>query len=201
MSQWSPIKQWVGADVAIVGGGPSLRGFDWRALHPFKVIGCNAAFLLTAAACHVGFFADRPWFDAYQERIEAFAGPVVTNCEEGFTNHPWVHYMERRDIGLHTEALGFGGNSGCSAINLALVMGAKRVLLLGFDCKLGAQQEMNWHDMRMEPAQPGVFPKFQEGFHAIARDLPRVFPGCEVINCTPDSALTCFPVGKLEDFA
>ncbi len=200
MPKWTPAAEWTGADAIVIGGGPSLKGFNWDRLIGRKTVGCNAAFLLGAAICSLCFFADAHWFLAFEDRLEEYPGRVVTNNEDKHAIPDWVSRMDRKEIGLSTEALGFGGNSGCSAINLALILGARRVLLIGFDCKLGSAAEMNWHDNRMEPANPEVFPKFQEGFYAIARDLPTVFPGREIINCTPGTALECFPKGKLEDY-
>lgn len=199
MPLWTPAAEWTGADAIIIGGGPSLKEFKWTALEGRRTLGCNAAFRLGVGVCSLNFFADKAFFDHNEDDLCAYAGPVVSNAEE-FERHPWVRYMPRRDYGLHTDALGLGGNSGCAAINLALVLGAARVFLIGFDCKLGSTAEMNWHEHRYEPANAEVFPKFQEGFYHAAQDLPRVFPGRQVINCTPGSALAAFPMGKLEDY-
>ncbi len=106
--------------------------------------------------------------------------------------------MDRRDYGLHRDALGFGHNSGCGAINLALLLGARRVYLLGYDCKLGADGRSNWHPHTVDAPNSEVYPQFLEGFAAIARTLPVVFPGAEILNCTEGSAIPFFPFVKLD---
>ena len=198
MPAWTPSPQWKGTDVFIIGGGPSLAGFDWKRLHAVHTIGCNSAFLLGAAVCNLCFFSDAQWFYAMERKLESFAGRVVTHSADIPRDHPWVSVVGKRDDGLHRDALGYGGNSGCSAINLALLLGAKRVFLLGFDLKLGNAAQMNWHQHRVEPANADVFPKFLEGFQAIARDLPRVFPGCSIINLSSATALSVFPTQPVD---
>lgn len=200
MPAWTPTAEWTGADVFIIGGGPSLKGFNWDRLRGHKTIGCNSAFLHGASICTLCFFSDALWFRFMEDALESYAGRVVTHSPDIPKDHAWVSTMLRRDEGLHNDALGYGGNSGCGAINLALLMGARRVFLLGFDCKLGQAKEMNWHDRRIEPSNPDVFPKFMEGFQAIARDLPRVFPKAEVLNATPETNLTVFPSVNLDTF-
>lgn len=202
MPRWTPQREWADADAVVIGGGPSLKGFPWESLKGRKTIGCNAAFRQGIDVCTLSFFEDIAWFNFEEANLESFPGRVATSSEEIPEDHPWVYRLERKVEGLHTGgAVGFGGNTGCSAINLALLMGAKRVFLIGFDCRLGTEREMNWHNHRHEPANesPELFLKFQEGFYAIARDREAVFPDCQIINCTPHSALRAFPTMRWED--
>lgn len=184
---------YAGADVFIIGGGTSLHGFDWKRLVGRKVIGANAAFTLGARICPVCFFSDAHWFDWFEARLhDEYAGIVVTHSPELRTGRPpWVHWFLRREPGLWRDAIG-GCNSGAGAINLALIMGARRVFLLGFDCKPGNDGRANWHPHQIEPTSPYVYPVFMQDFAAVARDLPSVFPGTEIINLNPDSELECF---------
>jgi hypothetical protein len=90
----------------------------------------------------------------------------------------------------------YGDNSGFQAINLALHFGARKIWLLGFDMKNSAQR----HFFGDHP--PGIlkakgapnYDHFVGHFDTAARMLPA---DVEIINATPDSALTCFPRGKL----
>jgi uncharacterized Rossmann fold enzyme len=201
MPRWTPDpNEWTGADVFVIGGGPSLQGFDWGLLEGRKTIGCNSAFRLGPRRCSLCFFSDIHWFETYENELAAYGGRVVTHAEEFLGNRvPWVFCMQRAPSGLHRTSLGFGGNSGCSAINLALLMGAARVFLLGFDCKLGKDRKPNWHEHVIDTPSDEVYLRFLEGFRDIANDLPSVFPGREVINLTPGSALTYFPTATYEE--
>jgi hypothetical protein len=184
----------IGNDVFVIGGGPSLRGFDFSRLKGRNTIGCNAAGFLGNDVCNVLFFADHNWFSTYQERVCEFAGTVVTDCPDMRDNRPgWMYYLPRATFpGVFKDALG-GGNSGSAAINLALIMGAKRVLLLGFDGALAADGSPNWHNDDIDAPNANVYPYFERAHAAIARGLEHEFPGTEVINLNPNSKIGCFP--------
>ena len=194
---WQPSPLWKGSDAYILGGGPSLKGFDFNFLRDKNVIGCNTAALkVGAAVCQVCFFSDEEWFIQNYDDISKFSGLVVTHCVTmKQRSEAWIKWMERKDSGLHKDGLGFGGNSGCGAINLALLLGAKRVFLLGIDCAGGPEKEHHWHaDNRQQAANSeALYQKFKVGFSDIAKDLPRVFPGAEIFNLNPRSSLTVFP--------
>lgn len=202
MQFWKPTQEWKGATVFIIGGGPSLRDFDFARLRGQKTIGCNAAYRLGADICNVCFFSDAPWFQSNYGDLAQFAGRVVTHCEELTGDEPWLLRMRRMEDGLHHDAIGYGGNSGCSAINLALIMGAARVVLLGFDCKPGPdhRNQPNWHPFHTEVVSVEVFDKFNAGHREIARQLPTKFPKAKIINATEGSALRCYPFGSVEDY-
>lgn len=202
MPSWTPTQEWKGRTVFIIGGGPSLRTFDFARLFGHPTIGCNAAFKLGADICNICFFSDAPWFQRYYDELARFKGRVVTHCEELRADEPWLLKMERRVEGLHHDGLGFGCNSGCSAINLALLLGAKKVVLLGFDCKPGEDHSSkpNWHPYHTEVPNPEVFTNFNSGHEAIARDLPVKFPHATIVNATPGSALRCYPFGDVADY-
>lgn len=193
-------KAFVGSDVFIIGGGPSLREFDWSRLEGRNTIGCNAAFKLGRSICNLCFFSDIEWFRNFRSDLDAYPGSVATHSPELHRDRPvWLHWMPRGDAGLHLNALG-GANAGAGAVNLALLMGAKRVFLLGFDCKLSPAGISNWHEHVIEPANAAVYPHFIEEFRAIAHGLPIHFPGTEIINLNPDSELDCFRKEKPELF-
>lgn len=188
-----PPRKFEGADVYIIGGGPSLAGFDWERLRGKNTIGCNAAFLLGPELCDVCIFGDTKFFNRFRSRLRAFPNPKV-GCHPALRVFAGeIQWMPRSPNGLHKDSLGWGTNTGCSAINLALIMGAKRVLLLGFDAS-GTFHQQNWHD---EYCKNGFttekYLEFIGGHRAIAQALPIVFPGCEIVNLNPESAIECYP--------
>jgi hypothetical protein len=190
---WTPDKRWLGQDTYVIGGGPSLEGFNWDLLLGKNTIGCNSAFRLGNRVCQVCFFGDRKWFEQYQMDLQDYAGLVVTSLPHMEDHHPeWVRVCKRENRGLHTDALGWGC-SGVAATNLALLFGAKRVFLLGFDMRLGSTGKTNWHEYVIDPPKPEVYTRFISGFNKIAGQLGSVFPGTEIINVTDGSNLKCFP--------
>lgn len=93
--------------------------------------------------------------------------------------------------GLGKELIHINGNSGTQAINLAYLWGYKRIILLGFDMKLGPKGQRHHHDDHPRPlVQQQTFSEWLHKLNWVARDLKAA--GVEVINCTPDSALYCF---------
>ncbi len=93
-----------------------------------------------------------------------------------------------------------GSNSGYQAINLACHLGAKRIILLGYDMQFGPEGQTHHHGDHpkgMNNPAEGLFKTWIERFATIVPDLERA--GVEIINCTPDSALKCFPMAKLEE--
>lgn len=179
-----------------------MTGFNWELLRSKNTIGCNSAFIHGSHICNVCFFSDHDWFYKFEDELEAYTGLLVTHNEELLYQGPkYLCRMRRTDQGLHQgDTLGFGGNSGVGAINLALSFGANRVFLLGFDCKTNDISRPNWHTRQVDKLDLEVYGKFLEGFYYVACDLPRVFPGCEIINLNQDSAIPYFPKANLTDF-
>lgn len=197
---WTPHREWEGTDVFVIGGGPSLRGFDWSLLHGRHTIGCNDAFRLGSDVCRVVFFSDAGFYERAKDDLARFPGLVVSHCPRLVVKPPpFVKLLPRMPSGLFEHCIGFGKNSGCGAVNLALLMGASRVFLLGFDCKVSPEGTTHWHDHnRTAKPNPQLYPRFLDGWRDVSRDLPRVFPGRQVINLGPDSAIPFFPQQPVE---
>lgn len=210
--------------IVIIGGGPSLVGYNWRPLTYAAargrvfVVGVNDAYRLGFPEMII--FGDSHWW-AMPDRgdgwghAEALAtycrerGGDVVGCPmptaahlEKMRKSEYLNLIRRRPqsgLSVVPDSVAWNGNTGAAAINLALLLGATTVVLLGFDCKTNDKGEGNWH---VNPNQPvphaGLYPYFQRGFAAIANALPTYFPGVPVVNAGPDSALTVFPSANIE---
>jgi len=189
---------WEGQDAYVIGGGASLRhGFEWELLRGRNTIGCNSAFVLGADMCKIVVFGDWSWWAKIGRRgTRGFRGLVVgSNHRLSQDDTPWLLTVPRHEKAeLGKDSLCWVGNTGILALNLALILGAQRVFLLGFDMKIGKCGKPNWHDLRHEEQSREVYGRFR---HRIARcvapSLPRVFPGRAVVNVTDDSDLDAFP--------
>lgn len=201
MPRWIPQQKWAEEDVFIIGGGPSLKTFDWSLLKRELTIGCNTAFVLGEDICKICYFGDIKWWHEFKEKLGHFTHPVFTSVPHLRSSKvPWLWYIPRRNYGLHTNAVGWNSNTGASAINLALILGAKNVYLLGMDLGLDKHGNPNWHPHQIEPANVGVYQRFREGFARVARDLPTKFPGCQIINLHDHNTLPMFPNIPLSSF-
>lgn len=189
---WDPDrKAFDGQDAYIIGGGPSLSGFDFNKLKGKNVVGANSAYELGPAICPLCLFSDAVWLDRFWGKISESGVQMITH-NRGYEKHASILFYPKQNLGLATEAIGYNGNSGAGAINVALIMGARRVFLLGFDCVVDSSQPAHWHQSTIEPQRQEVFNRFLAGFSKMAADLPKVFPNTEIINLNPQSALTQF---------
>jgi hypothetical protein len=108
---------------------------------------------------------------------------------EKFIGNPtrWDAVTQMRDIDCF-------GNSGIGSIQLAIKGGASKVILLGYDCKL-TQGKTHWHgDHPRGLANARFINKWPQLFAQFARTVKT-----EIINCSRETALDCFPIARLED--
>ena len=197
--QWNTQQWYAGQDVYLIGGGKSLGAFDWKRLHNKLAVGCNDAYRLGPSVCNVCVFGDDKWYKKNEEGLKTFPNPIFTN-HRIYQLHKKVLWLERVDHGLSRTQLGFGGSTGCIALNLALILGARRVFLLGFDMKIDETGQANWHQFNIGKPNKNSYERFSKGFARMAIDLPTVFSGREVINLGPDSKLDVFPMNNMDKF-
>ena len=84
-----------------------------------------------------------------------------------------------------------GRNSGYQALNIAVHLGASRVLLLGYD--MHGDHFFGSHPDKSRPP----FALCLKLWPTIVAPLKKA--GVEVVNCTPNSALTIFPQMPLRE--
>lgn len=89
------------------------------------------------------------------------------------------------------EGIVGGSNSGLIALKVAVSMGAKKILMLGYD--MAGSHFFGQHPEPLRNTKPIRYEVFKKQF---SQYRPK---GVEIINCTPGSALTCYPMAKLED--
>ena len=100
---------------------------------------------------------------------------------------------------LLTDAVGVvgsGGNSGFQATNLAVQFGARRIVLIGFDCQ-GPHWygRNNWHGGNNPDV--GSFRRWIAAWTRSAPVLKKL--DVEVVNASPVSAITAFPKAGLAE--
>lgn len=94
------------------------------------------------------------------------------------------------DMSPNNDGVTNGRNSGYQALQMAVWLGAKRIFLLGYDMK-EQDGRAHWHAEHPIPTPGNIYGSMLECFNGIAPELKN--RGIEVINCSPDSALKCFP--------
>lgn len=200
---WFPDPIWEGEPCYIIGGGSSLAGFDWDILKGRKVLGCTVAFYLGSSLVPFAIFGDAAFLEQHRHGLEKYAregGIVVTNSNRVKKDTPdWLKRMRKVKDGLSTEALGWNGNTGSSAINLALLFGANPIYLLGYDMRISADgKRKNFHNAYNDQPNPKAYDRFKRGMVQVGEDLTRLFPGRRVINLEDGtSGLEVFPKESL----
>lgn len=149
-----------------------------------------------ADVLHAG---DAKWWRAYPE-AEAFAGERWTLDPE-LADDPGMHQITGIDepgISENPRRLHTGGNVGYQAIGLAVLWGARRIVLLGYDMN-ATRGRLHWHadhDAK-RLGNPCNFAAWRARLAVAAVDLRRL--GVEVVNCSRETALTCFERDDLGD--
>ena len=198
---WDVPRLWDGLKCFVIGGGPSLVGFDWGPVSPLNVIGCNDAYKL-GQWVDICLYGDIPWAREHMDGLQALT--VHTNGSTQFVSctnnleaeYPHVRKLERKRDGLVTEPCGqvaWNESTGAAAINLAVLLGTTTIVLLGFDGKLDVDGAANWYTNRIDPPNPEDYVKFNKGFEVLALELMVHCPHVCVVNAGPDSVLEAFP--------
>jgi len=190
MAEWPLEPKWAGKDVFVYGGGPSALRFNTDLLAGSMVIGCNDAYKLGSVVSLL-HFGDVKWYRVHEKALLKFRNPIIHSCEE-LKDVKRLHYVPRLPGGWYKKALGWNGNTGASAINLALIMGAARVFLIGFDMKLVGGRS-NWHENLLDNPTEEHYARYMSAFALCSSDLENRWSGVKVINLNPDSALSHFP--------
>lgn len=179
-----------------------------KPIHDKHVIGINSAFLI-GDWIDIVFFGDRGWFLSNREALAKFPGIKVscsphTNRKEYDAENVKTVARSRTGRGISNErnSVAWNSNSGAAAISLAYHLGAKRVILLGFDMKLDESGYQHWHQLYKtagdrRPAKRLPFGRHLIGFAQIAKDAKRF--NMEIINASPDSAIKELPKTSVKD--
>lgn len=186
--------------VVCVAGGPSLAEWQCDALKTpkamgwVKVIGVNNAYQYGNLWLDALLAVDLQWWKKHHADVKKRRPglELVTQCASSHKQFALTTRIRgsARD-GLGTHEIHTGGNGGHAAVNLAYLWGAKRIILLGYDMKLGPRGEKHWHPDHPAPCiQTQLFDHWIKRFESTAKDLERL--GVQVWNATPDSALPWF---------
>jgi hypothetical protein len=214
---------WKGKTVVVLGGGPSLtitQVFDVAAATRWpgtKCIAVNNTFLWAPWA-NVSYAADARWHRWMSEGIDLpairlkakdvrkrwhdFGGQKCTIEADKLLDDHLVHVLRNRDhphhgVGLSRDprALVTGRNSGWQAINLAVLAGAKKIVLLGFDGQQDKEGRSHWHGDHPRPTPQAAYSEYALSMSSGENAL--IDAGVEVLNCSPGSAINSFPKCEL----
>lgn len=197
--------RWAPDDVVVIAAtGPSLDAEVARQVQGFPVVAVSDAWRLIPEAV-VLYSCDAAWWRVH-EGAPAFRGERWS-CHGGNLQNDKAETARRYGVRLVAGAPGdtfstdprlihFGNNSGFQAINLAILMGARRLVLVGFDMRLVEGKRHFFGDHPQGLVNRVDYRNFAPHFQVAARAMP---PGVVIINATPGSALKCFPMLPLAE--
>lgn len=196
MTYWTPEPLFGGQTTFVVGGGPSLERFDFGRLHGRAVIALKSAGYDCPWA-HVLYSAEGPHFfgnRAHHDLIAGFPGLVVTTAMAVIDRWPQVR-LARISRRFESGAVRMGKSSGHGGIGLAVAMGARRIVLLGYDMR-NVDRKSHYHH-RGRPQSEETYTKYRDGFAGWRADAATL--GVEIVNATPETALKEFPAVDIDD--
>jgi hypothetical protein len=135
-------------------------------------------------AAYRGDFEGELWSTHHEEETnnkEEAQKKWGVRCVKG-TSGPTPSVFSRNPSVIH-----YGDNSGFQAVNLAILFGCKRIILVGFNLR-GA-------NMFRADGDTSKYERFARHFESAQKELEDV----EIINTTPNSSLVCFKHMELDD--
>lgn len=171
--------------------GPSLTAEDielirnWRSSGDARAVAVANSTVFAAPWADALVVWDSKWWREYHAQVDSvFAGERFSGSYAAST------WKAQR---LIAPFQGYG-NTGAAAVSLALWRVADKVVMVGYDCQFtgGKTHHHGSHPKGMSDA--ATIAKWPKKFEALAKDA-----GGKVVNCSRVSALTCFPMARLED--
>ena len=208
---------WKNEPCVIVGGGPSLKGFNWSQLEDYHTIAINRAYerfdpSIIIAADH-RFYRDiwrRIFGLEVKKRFETLDCPKVVGAalkrfDGVYDRHGMLTYFMAAEprlddfAGKLTESLEDGlmrsTSTAVPALNLALNLGANPIYMLGFDMRPDGKGNTHFHD-GYGKSTSRTFASQRCGLELVAA---QACTRAQIINCSLSSALRCFEFGSLPE--
>lgn len=185
--------------IALVASGASAALVDRNLLSTIPAIAINDSWKLAPHA-EILYAADAPWW-RHHGYVPEFAGEKWTQDRGA---HGWPVEADQHDIhvirsasmpgiSLDQSLIHTGSNSGFQALNIAILGGARRIALIGYD--MGGPHWFGDHPGGLNRHSPyGVFRK---AFEDAAEQIAGL--GVEIFNCSESSSLNCWPRAELRE--
>lgn len=200
---WRAEPIFAGRVVILAAGGPSLSLSQVRAIgiararDEIRVVAINDA-VYPCFFADLLYSCDREWWDAH-DGVPGFEGRRVTlhhGRSEPYAGADWLTATGPEGFEPDPGGLRTAGMSGYQALNLCTHLGARKVLLVGYDCKGGTAD--HWFGKHPDECRREIMRPFEKRAHHFDKIAgPLAERGIDVVNCTPGSAITAFRRGDL----
>lgn len=195
-----------GQDCCIIGGGSSLKGFDFDKLKGKFVLAINHSVYYTRSDAVI--FIDRKFLKDNDRKavhfLNQYKGMIFAAWRAKYfldpTRSEKIYYFSLNKHGVqdrYFNGLYQAASSGLCAISLALIMRARKIYLLGFDYNDKAEVK-HFYNKKGEDKH-----KNEKSYHggkckSVSR-MYRIFAKHgNIINCNPNSRIDYFKFGGIK---
>jgi hypothetical protein len=169
-------------NVIVIASGQSLTREQCEATRGAGyTIAVGDAYRLTTW-CDAIVSTDRAW---WRKRPDAMAMACRKFC---------MHSFEGTEHAAACDSLAYGSSSGVLGLWVARMLGASRILMLGFD---NHGTHFFGPHVDLKNTSPQRFKEFADQFYLMRGHLK--LGGVRVLNCTPGTALDMFPKASLSE--
>ena len=201
---------WQDETVAILASGSTLCQEDIDKLQgKCKIIAINDSYILCPWA-DVLYASDCKWWNVH-DYVREFKGDRWTQT---IGRPDWPRMAHSHGINVvkgaqrinrelicrlsdDRDILYTGNNSAFAAMNLGIMAGSKRILLLGVDMQVINGKRHWFGDHPKTLKNKGGYAHFRKCFKKVRKALE--LRGIEVVNCSPRSTLSCFRKAKIDE--
>lgn len=168
-----------------------------RKFNKCRVIAVNDNWRLARYADYV-YACDRRWWDAYVDDVKTLTDAELWTIDKGAASAYGLKWIESdKMFGVSKNGkISHGQNSGYQAVNLAFLFGAKKIILIGYDCQHTDGKKHWFGDHPKGWGNANRVQAWAHNFKSLASGLKD--EGIDVVNCSLDTALKCFRRGELE---
>ena len=107
-----------------------------------------------------------------------------------------VKGQQANTFSLDPSVIHYGNNAGFQAINLAILFGCEYIVLVGYDMQRTGGKAHFFGDHPEPLGNNADYERWCRHFDNAAEQLPS---NIEIVNATPNTALTCFRKVRLDD--
>lgn len=193
----------------IIGTGPSLTIEQIELASEYKTFGINKAYQFDVdvmLACNFDFW-DYYWDDIKRYRCHKWT-PRIESANKYNINY--IEEIWRPGLSKDNNFIHAHHGSGPQILNLALHYGVKRMALIGWDMRYPGkvsdrEYKNDRHYFGEYPKELQHWPRTEDNgdLGGLIKEVETIKPsdyGIEIINCTPNSALKCFPFQSISEF-
>lgn len=207
---WEAMPVWRGRAVFCLASGPSLADTDFGLLRDAQRRGAiMLAVNSSVDTCRESglepdalIFTDTGWYENNRGLILGFPGLVFTFSRRAKADlGPRVMRVQnehKAEFSVGSGPMKDGRSSGHRAVSLAILGAGNPVGMLGYDMKAADDGRTHCHRRYTHITNGETLREFRDGFDGWAAAATRA--GVTVVNATPGSALTEFPMVDLVEF-